>query len=177
MTGQVHSGTKEQKPSKRELAHGAFARRAAAEGMVLLKNEGLLPLDSSVSIALFGGGAVRTVKGGIGSGDVNNRENISIYRGMKEADTVITSEDWIQDYEKRYEAARKAWKEKVLEAVKHVENPFDAYASNPFSLPEGRRLQEEDLKDACAAVYVISRIAGEGRDRRKEEGGTEFRFL
>ena len=174
MTGQVHSGTKEQKPSKRELAHGVFARRAAAEGMVLLKNEGLLPLDSSVSIALFGGGAVRTVKGGIGSGDVNNRENISIYQGMKEAAAVITSEDWIQDYEKRYEAARKAWKEKVLEAVKHVENPFDAYASNPFSLPEGRRLQEEDLKDACAAVYVISRIAGEGRDRRKEEGDYEL---
>ena len=143
VTRQIHSGTKEQKPSERELAHGVFARRAAAEGMVLLKNEGLLPLDSSMSVALFGGGAVRTVKGGTGSGDVNNRENISIYRGMKEAEIAITSEDWVRDYEKCYETARKAWKEKVLEDVKHRDNPFDAYAWNPFALPEGRGLREE----------------------------------
>ncbi len=174
VTRQIHSGTKEQKPSERELAHGVFARRAAAEGMVLLKNEGLLPLDSSMSVALFGGGAVRTVKGGTGSGDVNNRENISIYRGMKEAEIAITSEDWVRDYEKCYETARKVWKEKVLEDVKHRDNPFDAYAWNPFALPEGRGLREEDLKGASAAVYVISRIAGEGKDRRREEGDYEL---
>ena len=55
-----------------------------------------------MSIALFGGGAVCTVKGGIGSGDVNNRESISIYRGLKTAGAVITSEDWIADYKNRY---------------------------------------------------------------------------
>ncbi|KAI4442049.1 beta-glucosidase [Schaedlerella arabinosiphila] len=165
-----HSGTLKTKRSRRELKHAGFARRAAAEGMVLLKNDRLLPLELPMSIALFGGGAVRTVKGGIGSGDVNNRESISIYRGLKTAGAVITSEDWLTDYENRYEAARTGWKEKVLEAARHVENPFDAYSANPFSMPEGRKIMPEDLENASAAVYVISRIAGEGKDRRKIEG-------
>ena len=165
-----HSGTLKTKRSRRELKHAGFARRAAAEGMVLLKNDRLLPLELPMSIALFGGGAVRTVKGGIGSGDVNNRESISIYRGLKTAGAVITSEDWLTDYENRYEAARTGWKEKVLEAARHVENPFDAYSANPFSMPEGRKIMPEDLGNASAAVYVISRIAGEGKDRRKIEG-------
>ncbi len=165
-----HSGTLEARLSEREIAHAQLARRAAAEGMVLLKNEGVLPFRVPASVALFGGGAVRTVKGGIGSGDVNNRESISVYRGLKAAGVTITSEDWITDYEDRYEAARTAWKEKVLEDVKHMENPFDAYAENPFSLPEGRKIKAEDLKGASAAVYVISRIAGEGKDRRRVKG-------
>ena len=165
-----HSGTLETQLSEREIAHAQLARRAAAEGMVLLKNDGVLPFRVPASVALFGGGAVRTVKGGIGSGDVNNRESISVYRGLKAAGVTIASEDWITDYEERYEAARAAWKEKVLEDVKHTENPFDAYAANPFSLPEGRKITAEDLKDASAAIYVISRIAGEGKDRRRTKG-------
>lgn len=170
MMGQSHSGTNNIQRSKRELLHAAIARKAAAEGMVLLKNENVLPLKMPMSIALLGGGAAKTVKGGTGSGDVNNRESISIYEGLKTAGAAITSEDWIADYENRYKAARQVWKEKILEDVKHVENPFDAYAANSFSLPDGRKITVEDLKDAKAAVYVISRIAGEGKDRRKEEG-------
>lgn len=165
-----HSGTLKTKLSKRELEHARLARKASAEGMVLLKNDNLLPLEFPMSIALFGGGAVCTVKGGIGSGDVNNRESISIYRGLKTAGAVITSEDWIADYKNRYEAARTAWKERVLEDARHVENPFDAYSANPFSMPDGRKIMLKDLGDASAAVYVISRIAGEGKDRRKIEG-------
>lgn len=166
----VHSGTIQWQPSEREIAHGRLARNAAAEGIVLLKNEGLLPLEPSASIALFGCGADKTVKGGTGSGDVNNRENISIYKGLKEAGVNITSKDWLADYQKHYEAARNAWKEKVLEDVKQVDNPFDAYAANPFSLPQGRQIAEEDIEGASAAAYVISRISGEGKDRRRVEG-------
>lgn len=165
-----HSGTQEQQSSGRELAHRALARRAAVEGMVLLKNEGLLPLNSSMPIALLGSGAGKTIKGGIGSGDVNNRETISIFRGLKEAGIPITSEAWLADYERRYRIARDQWKERVLKEAEQEENPFDAYAKNPFVLPEGRALTEEDIKGAAAAVYVISRISGEGRDRRKAEG-------
>lgn len=170
MIKQVHSGTLNTQPSKREEKHRVFARRAAAEGMVLLKNEGILPLKKDMPIALFGGGAVKTVKGGTGSGDVNNRENISIYQGMKASGAMIVNEDWLKDYERRYEEARLAWKETVLEAAKTVENPFDAYSANPFSLPEGRKIREEETEGAGAAVYVISRISGEGKDRRKEKG-------
>lgn len=166
----VHSGTPIQQPSGREFAHGRLAREAAVEGMVLLKNEGILPLEKSAPVALLGGGADKTVKGGIGSGDVNSRENISIYKGFRDAGVSVTSEDWLSDYQKRYEAARNMWKEKVLEDAKGVDNPFDAYAANPFSLPEGRKVTAEDIKGAAAAVYVISRISGEGKDRRLAEG-------
>ena len=85
----IHSGTTDPMPSRRELAHGRLAKDMAAEGFVLLKNEGMLPLREDLPVALFGGGAAKTVKGGIGSGDVNNRENISIYRGLAEALSLI----------------------------------------------------------------------------------------
>ena len=166
----THSGSLKQELSAREEKHRALARRAAAEGIVLLKNEGVLPLKTSAPVALFGSGAEKTVKGGIGSGDVNNRENISVYKGIKEAGASVTNEDWIRDYDKRYKEAREEWKEKILEDARHVQNPFDAYAANPFVLPDGRRITEADLKGAGAAVYVISRISGEGKDRRLEEG-------
>ena len=129
------SGTRLQSPSAREIAHGKLARELATRGIVLLKNEALLPLKITKKIALLGAGAVKTVKGGIGSGDVNNRENISIYEGLKEAKVALTSERWLLDYCSIYDEARARWKEKILEDAKTVENPFDAYASNPFSLP------------------------------------------
>ena len=117
----IYSGTREEQPSERELMHGKLARKAASEGIVLLKNEGILPLKKDTAAALLGYGAEKTVKGGIGSGDVNNRKNISIYQGLKEAGVKIVSEDWISDYHNRYEQAREAWKEKVLEEAKKVE--------------------------------------------------------
>lgn len=166
----VRSGNLDKKPSQRELLHKNFARKAAAEAIVLLKNEELLPLDSSWPIALLGNGARKTVKGGIGSGDVNNRENISIYTGLKEAGVTIVSEAWLTDYDNRYEDARAEWKEKILDDVKKVDNPFDAYAVNPFAFPQGRAVTQMDVEGALAAVYVISRISGEGKDRRKIKG-------
>lgn len=166
----THSGSLKKEVSQCEKKHRALARRAAAEGIVLLKNDGVLPLKLSDPIALFGNGAEKTVKGGIGSGDVNNRENISVYRGIKEAGAEVTDEDWIRDYDRRYKEAREMWKEKVLEDAHHVQNPFDAYAANPFVLPDGRTIKEKDLSGAVAAVYVISRISGEGKDRRLEKG-------
>ena len=165
-----HSGTKDPNVSARELRNQALARKAAAEGIVLLKNDGLLPLKKGSPIALLGGGASQTVRGGTGSGGVNPRYAVSIYEGLEKAGFTITSADWIRDYDIRYQEARDRWKEKILEEEKHVLNPFDAYASNPFRLPEGRRLTTRDLAGAETAVYVISRIAGEGRDRRLEKG-------
>ena len=156
--------------SERELRHAAFARKLAAEGMVLLKNEQILPLDPSQPIGLFGAGAVQTVKGGLGSGDVNNRRNISIYEGLLEAGATIVSRAWLEDYRARYDNARNSWKERVLEAAKDVENPFDAYVANPFVRPEGRALTDADVEGAKTFVYVLSRISGEGNDRRLEAG-------
>ena len=165
-----HSGCLDAAPSAREQAHAAIARRAAAAGIVLLRNTGILPLDPAARVALLGAGAGHTVKGGIGSGDVNNRANVSIHAGLKAAGIALTSEDWLADYENRFRAAREAWKEKVLADAKQVENPFDAYSANPFVLPAGRPVTPRDTKGAVAALYVISRIAGEGKDRRLKKG-------
>lgn len=78
------SGTMNPEISEREKSHSSFAELAAEECIVLLKNENILPLPLFAPIALLGSGADKTVKGGIGSGDVNNRQNITIYEGMAE---------------------------------------------------------------------------------------------
>ena len=166
----TYSGSLQAAPSPRETAHAALARKAAAAGIVLLRNDGVLPLTPGTSVALLGAGAGHTVKGGIGSGDVNNRANVSIYEGLQAAGVPLTSEDWINYYEALYHQARLAWKEKILTDAKTVENPFDAYAANPFVLPQGRPVTLQDLAGASAAVYVISRISGEGKDRTPTAG-------
>ena len=91
------------------------ARRAAAEGIVVLKNEKqVLPLPAGSEVALYGAGVSQTVKGGTGSGDVNERECVTIYQGMKDGGYVITKEAWIDAYDKMNQAARLRWKEAIL---------------------------------------------------------------
>ena len=71
-----HSGTKKHSMSDREIRNGLLSEKAAEEGIVLLKNDKkILPLNISTKIGLYGAGAGKTVKGGTGSGDVNNRSN------------------------------------------------------------------------------------------------------
>lgn len=68
--------------------HIALSRRAAAEGMVLLKNEGkVLPLAEGARIALFGKACADYVKGGGGSGDVTVSYVKSLLDGMEEKET------------------------------------------------------------------------------------------
>lgn len=164
------SGTRSLEPSLREKKNSILSREIAERAVVLLKNDGILPLSEGSSIALLGSGAGRTVKGGIGSGDVNNRNNVSIAEGMRLAGLNIVSERWIEDYECRYLNERLEWKKRVHRACETASNPFEAYASTPFSMPEGDRIISGDTAGAEAAVYVISRISGEGKDRRLSEG-------
>ena len=73
-----------------EKAHLSVLRALAPECMVLLKKNGDFPLSAPCKIALYGAGAVFPVKGGTGSGDVNSRETVNLWDGMKAAgfDTV-----------------------------------------------------------------------------------------
>ena len=63
-----YTGTTNPAESPREVTNKALARRAAAEGIVLLENDGILPLANGASVALYGTGARHTVIGGTGSG-------------------------------------------------------------------------------------------------------------
>ena len=183
------TGTTSEEPRAYELRHRELARRAAADGMVLLKNEGgLLPLSKGEPLALYGAGACFTIKGGTGSGDVNSRETVSIWRGLKAAGFKITTEPWLSEYEAAYTRARLAWKEELWSKARTFgdglgTNFFDVYASNPFPIPCGelpaRKLAGDD---ASTAVFVLSRTAGEGSDRKCREGdylltGGETKFL
>lgn len=61
-------------PQPFEQAHIDTVRQLAPECMVLLKNDGTLPLSQVGPLALYGNGARQTLKGGSGSGDVNVRQ-------------------------------------------------------------------------------------------------------
>ena len=64
--------------------HVALSKKAAAEGMVLLKNENsILPLGEGSRVALFGKGSLDYVKGGGGSGDVFCAYVRNLYDGLK----------------------------------------------------------------------------------------------
>ncbi|MCR4652920.1 MAG: glycoside hydrolase family 3 C-terminal domain-containing protein [Eubacterium sp.] len=169
------SGTRSMEESLREKEGRRVAREAAAAGIVLLKNEeGILPLKEGCALALYGAGASHTIKGGTGSGDVNERSSVSIYEGMKNAGFVITNDSWIRDYDKTYAAAREAWRDDLYEKNKDG-GPFGfflVYSNNPFSMPTGRAIdREKDVKDdKSLAFYVLSRICGEGADRFNKPG-------
>ena len=71
--------------SKREINNAALAQTCAEEGIVLLKNNNILPITKEMNIALYGAGARKTVKGGFGSGEVNERKSITIEDALNQA--------------------------------------------------------------------------------------------
>ena len=168
-------GTTSTEMSQREKDNAILAREAAAEGFVLLKNEAqTLPLNPGTKIGLYGAGAVRTIKGGTGSGDVNNRYNVNIYDGLKNAGFEITSGDWLDGYDSGYMQARESWKTEIFRKLNEECNGnfFEAYSTTPFSMPAGAAIDAAAAKadGAEVGIYVLARIAGENADRRDEPG-------
>lgn len=155
-----------------EIEHQEEVRRLAGECMVILENDGVLPLqDGTKKIALFGTGARHTIKGGTGSGDVNVRENISIAQGLEHAGFKFVTEGWLDQYDRLYADAQEAYAKKLNEFTEKTGKPSMLYAfENPFEEPEQPEITEADVKEADAAIYVISRNSGEGKDRRAEKG-------
>ena len=158
--------------TQREKENLAIAYEAACEAMVLLKNDGVLPFQTK-KIALYGSGASRTIKGGTGSGEVNERHSVTILEGLENRGFEITTRPWLEDYEKAYREAEQAHNEErkkrinILKPSSIMEMLFDN-----FRMPVGRPITPEDIaaSDTEACIYVLSRQAGEGGDRRVEKG-------
>ena len=155
----------------RETENRAVAYRAACEGIVLLKNDGALPLDTK-KIALYGGGAAKTIKGGTGSGEVNERHSVTVAQGLRNRGFTITTEKWLADFEDFYVRAKQEYqreKRKRLNIFK-LDDIMQMLFDN-FRMPAGPAIEEEYLtRDTDACVYVLSRQAGEGGDRKIEKG-------
>lgn len=175
-----YTGARTNEVSARETEHRQLSRTAAAEGMVLLKNqEQVLPLVPGSRIALYGAGAVETVWGGSGSGDVNARDSISVWEGLEEAGYQLTSREWLLSYRQLYQAARQEWKAEVLAAMKQPEyqdNFFRAYTETIFVPPCGNSISEDYASQdgAETAIFVLSRRAGEQVDRKIAPGDYEL---
>ena len=159
--------------SAREKEHLALVRSLAPQCMVLLENNGVLPLAGPCSVALFGAGARRTVKGGTGSGDVNSRSVVNIEQGLENAGFRIVTEAWLDEYDRLWEEAQQAHTAKMKERIDAGENPILVYFATPFREPEGPVICPEEAK-AELAIYVISRNSGEGKDRDPGPGDYEL---
>ena len=158
---------------EREARHNQVAYEAACEGIVLLQNNGALPLKDK-KIALYGSGARRTVKGGTGSGEVNERHSVSVEEGLIALGCNVLTKGWLHKFDAFYEERRAAWKADIKQLLKGVSfyQEFGIIASHPFRYPVSVPVEESDLfaDEADTAVYVLARQAGEGKDRSDEEG-------
>lgn len=133
--------------------HRMLAAKAAREGIVLLKNDGILPFSKGVSIACFGKGFIDYVYGGGGSGEVFTSEKHSVVDGLlaKEKEGKISVFHGTLEYYDRYVSEMYS-KGYVPGLVKEPELP-------------------DDLVDTASvlcdvAVVFISRFSGEDWDRK-----------
>jgi len=160
---------KDQSESQREKEHQELAYRAALEGIVLLENDGALPVKPG-KIALYGAGAEKTIKGGTGSGEVNERHSVSILEGMEKAGFNITTKKWIKDYARLFAESEAAYKAEITKQMRLFR--FNEVMESPFRYPYGREITGADIgeseTDTC--IYVVARQAGEGADRKLDNG-------
>lgn len=156
--------------TEREKLHREIAYKAAIESMVLLKNEGILPTNPE-NLALYGIGAAINLKGGTGSGEVNERHTISIKEGLENVGFTITTNKWLEEYKKVYNEGKKAYgKDLMKKSLFGSDDDRINIMANPYHYPFGRKLRDEDLKASKAktCIYVIGRQAGECHDRSLE---------
>lgn len=151
-----------------ETEHADLVRSIAPECTLFLKREDdALPVHAG-RIALYGSGARRTIKGGTGSGDVNVRHFTTIEEGIKKAGFEITSEAWLDAYDNVRAAARCTFIDQVKKEAAEL-------GINAVMYGLGKAMPEPEYEIALnapadLAVYVLSRISGEGADRSTQAG-------
>ena len=135
--------------------HIALSRTVAAEGMVLLENNGLLPLKQGTSVAIFGVGSLEYIQGGGGSGRVYPAYVRSIYGGLAEKASHIQIFEPLSQFYYDY-------------AVSRIDTLADnAVLTEPIVPAE---LIAAAAEYADVAIIVIHRYSGEGWDRSAQKG-------
>lgn len=136
-------------------------RRAAAEGVVLLRNEGgVLPLASGSRLALFGRSQFCYYKSGTGSGGLVNTAYVTGIADALEQDGRYSINEGL-----------KACYEKWMEA-----HPFDegaGWAQEPWfqeEMPLTEELVRRTREESDTAVIIIGRTAGEDKDNKATAG-------
>ena len=167
--------------------HIALSRRAATEGMVLLKNDNkTLPLTGGEKLALFGKATIEYIKGGGGSGDVHTPYIRNIYQGfsMKESEgkceIYMPLIDFYTSYvkEKSKFIPTQADIDATWDIVNNMEfcqkrddmtyDTFDSMHVKEAEVPT--ELIEDASRFADTAIITISRFSAEGVDRRPQGG-------
>ena len=136
--------------------HVELSHKVAAEGMVLLENNGLLPLKKGTTVALFGVGSVDYIKCGNGSGMVHSEYVRNLYGGFKCKEPGISV----------YEPVTEFYFDYAYSLLPEYDN--GAAMPEPEELPTA--LICEAAKAAEVAVISIHRTAGEGYDRTPDKG-------
>jgi len=138
-------------------ANAAVARQAAADGMVLLRNEGAaLPLPAGRKVALFGTASYNLIAGGTGSGDVNRAYTISIAQGLSAAGYAVNA-----PLNQAYTQYLKTEKAKFPK-TKNILAPAPVI---PEMAPPAAMVQQQAQANDVAVV-TLGRSAGEGGDRK-----------
>jgi beta-glucosidase len=141
-------------------SHATLSRNAAADGMVLLKNDNsALPLSKGQKVALFGIGSYKPVIGGTGSGAVVVAYTVALERGLSQIgyvpDTALKT-----IYVTQIKADLKTHPEKNM------------VLGSPHLVPEPE-LRATDISSAAdqddIGIFTIRRNAGEGADRKVED--------
>ena len=129
------------------------AEKIMEDGIVLLKNESLLPLNETKKLNIFGWESINPAYGGAGSGGINDLYDIvSLNQGLENAGFSINQE--LVDFYNNYGA----------------DNPEMSIQKQSWTLPEPPvdTYSDELIKSAKeysdVAVVVLSRKAGEGHN-------------
>ncbi|MCI5485244.1 MAG: glycoside hydrolase family 3 C-terminal domain-containing protein [Clostridiales bacterium] len=155
-----------------ERSHSDSVRRIAGECMVLLENDGVLPLSGPQKVALYGNGARATVKGGTGSGEVNSRYSVSVEQGLEEAGFEITTKQWLAEQDRVIQEEFGAYMADVHQRAEAMGIPDFFVMFNEHFIPKA--LAPFQQAEGDLAIYVLGRNSGEGSDRYAEEGDYEL---
>jgi beta-glucosidase len=149
--------------NKPDLAsHATLVRTAAAEGMILLKNNSnILPLKNNTTLAVFGNTSYNFIAGGTGSGDVNEAYTVSLVQGLANAGYKLDEE------------IKNAYTTHLDEYnTKHPKKDFFQEIMNPTpAAPEfaqSAEMLDKKASETGAAIITIGRNAGEFHDRKKD---------